>query len=533
MSRQVLFRVTAALLGLATFFLAAEVILRIAGGIVRSARRNEAPTIVDGRLRILCVGESTTAGLNITESMDAEPWPSQLQTILDRAPGGRDVRVINQGIIGAVSDGVADKIEGWLDRYEPHVVITMLGINDEGNLLVYRRGGARQWLTEELKTAQLLVMLWRSVADAGLDRGSAEAALGAEALLDSETRSVLDRLLDRRLDATRNFRFTEIIEIQHELIMVDPGTPFFHLSLLRRVVLEVLTTHEVDEFFSSELGVVASDLTYDERLQEIANWTERTGDRFAGLRLAASVARGARDADAEHKFLIQGMDNPILAGLAMLRQAEFSFGWNRLEERRQNLLRADDALPDDYVWSLLLGDVCFRMLEYDLSAKHFQRALSVRPDVPADHEVAVLGWLANASDLSGDSVRAADFRARIDELQLGRFREFTRFHYRRVVDTVRARGIPVIAMQYPLLSADSLRKLLGYREDVIFVENRANFEAALLESGYWAIFVDRFAGSFGHLTHRGNELIAENVAEAVTKVLPEANPRLQTPGPRP
>ena len=104
MDRQVLFRIAAVLLGLAAVFLAAETVLRIAAGIVESTRRDEAPTIVDGRLRILCVGESTTAGLNITEQMDAEPWPSQLETLLDRAPGARDVRVINQGIIGAVSD---------------------------------------------------------------------------------------------------------------------------------------------------------------------------------------------------------------------------------------------------------------------------------------------------------------------------------------------------------------------------------------------------------------------------------------------
>ena len=117
--------------------------------------------------------------------------------------------------------------------------------------------------------------------------------------------------------------------------------------------------------------------------------------------------------------------------------------------------------------------------------------------------------------------RKAGLRVRRDELELGRFREFTRFYYQRVVDAVRAREIPVIAMQYPLLSAESLRKLLDYREDVTYLENRTNFEAALLDVGYRALFDDLFAGSFGHLTDRGNMLVAENVVEALAEVMPE------------
>ncbi len=76
-------------------------------------------------------------------------------------------------------------------------------------------------------------------------------------------------------------------------------------------------------------------------------------------------------------------------------------------------------------------------------------------------------------------------------------------------------------MQYPLLSVKSLHKLLDYRDDVTYLENRANFEAALLQASYREIFQDNFAGAFGHLSPRGNMLVAENVAGALSAWIPE------------
>ena len=75
-----------------------------------------------------------------------------------------------------------------------------------------------------------------------------------------------------------------------------------------------------------------------------------------------------------------------------------------------------------------------------------------------------------------------------------------------------------------LLSVESLRKLLDYREDVTYLENRTNFEAALLESNYRDIFDDTFAGAFGHLSPRGNLLVAENVADTLTRMRLELVP---------
>lgn len=510
MARKVLFRIAAILIGITTTLLLVEAVLQTASWAARSAERNRSHVPTDGELRIACVGESTTFGL----------WPGQLEEILDERSAERRIRVINRGVVGIRTDGVAREIEGWLDEDRPHLVITMLGINDEGNVLVYPRGGSRGWLMEHSRTMGFLGLLWRSAFNIGGSGAGVDQEPRGDGHLDEELRTRIDRLEALRPEGMKKFRYSEMIDLQRRLLMVDPGTPVYHLAFLKGLVVHHDLEERLDEFFVQEVGVDPAELDDEERLSLIEDWAQRTGDRFAGLRLATSVARWGSNPVLEQTLLEQATHGPELAGLAWLRMADFASRKQQLEPTRQLLLRADDALPDDYQWSLLLGHLAFQYEAYDLAAASFERARMLRSDLPASHELVLIGRLANACEQSGDTVRAAELRTQRDDLEQGRFREFTRFYYRRVIDSVRARQIPVIAMQYPLLSVESLRKLLDYRDDVTYLGNRENFEAALLDARYREIFEDNFAGSFGHLSPRGNRLVAENVADALSDWIP-------------
>jgi lysophospholipase L1-like esterase len=519
MVRWILFRLAAILIGLAGTLLVVEVVLQTASRIAQSKDRGLNVAPIDGELRIACIGESTTFGL----------WPSQLEEILNERTPDRRIRVINRGIVGIRTDGVAREIEQWLDEDQPHLVITMLGINDEGNVLVYPRDGSRGWLLEHSKTARLVALLWRSAFDIGAPGDSENRGPGGDGHLDDETRSKLAQLEGLWPEAIEKYRYSELIEILRDLIVTDPGTPFYHLSYLKGLALHHDLPERIDEFLSNVVGVDPSDLNNEERQREIVSWTERTGDRFAGLKLATSIARWANDPEGERRLIEEAATDDEIAGLAWLRRADFAARRQRREEAREYLLKADEALPDDYQWSLLLGDISFMLEAYDVAAMQFHRALKLWPELPIGHELVWLGRLANAYEQAGNPARAAGYRAQRDELELGRFREFTRFYYQRVIDTVRAREIPVIVMQYPLLSVEGLRKLLDYREDLTYLENRTNFETALLDASYWELFEDNFAGSFGHLSPRGNQLVAQNVADALAEVLPELAPPERDP----
>jgi hypothetical protein len=93
--------------------------------------------------------------------------------------------------------------------------------------------------------------------------------------------------------------------------------------------------------------------------------------------------------------------------------------------------------------------------------------------------------------------------------------EETRKSYQRMGLALRSRGIVWIAMQYPLRRAAKLRELTADFPEAVLVENRENFLEAARRAPSAKLFVDRFAGDFGHCTRDGYELIAEAAEKAV------------------
>ncbi len=80
----------------------------------------------------------------------------------------------------------------------------------------------------------------------------------------------------------------------------------------------------------------------------------------------------------------------------------------------------------------------------------------------------------------------------------------------------------IMPMQYPVISVENLKnnfKNLKNYDKLVFISNEENFKKALLTRKNEEIFIDMFAGSFGHCTDYGNYLIAENVAETVKKII--------------
>ena len=111
---------------------------------------------------------------------------------------------------------------------------------------------------------------------------------------------------------------------------------------------------------------------------------------------------------------------------------------------------------------------------------------------------SVLSELKNIAD-SKDSIKKERGRRAMDALE--KFKK--------------TRGIKLIIMQYPTLDIDELKRMFKGDEGIIFVSNEENFKEALKSSPYEEYFVDRERGSFGHATKKGNQLIAENVAQVI------------------
>ena len=110
-------------LGTVSCLLLLEVGIRVGGFIFISAQeyRNRTSLFKKGYYRIMCLGESTTAG----------QYPPFLDDILNQRNIGVKFTVIDKGVVGINSIAVLSRLEENLDTYKPDMVITMIGINDQ------------------------------------------------------------------------------------------------------------------------------------------------------------------------------------------------------------------------------------------------------------------------------------------------------------------------------------------------------------------------------------------------------------------
>ena len=108
--------------------------MRVAGSVVRNAqdRDNAQRLRQQHQFRILCLGESTTAG-----EAGSLRYPEALQKILNRQNLGVSVVAINMGRSGAVTSELVEQLETEIEAFKPNIVVAMMGINDGGKTHAY------------------------------------------------------------------------------------------------------------------------------------------------------------------------------------------------------------------------------------------------------------------------------------------------------------------------------------------------------------------------------------------------------------
>ncbi|MEI7752582.1 MAG: tetratricopeptide repeat protein, partial [Candidatus Omnitrophota bacterium] len=116
-------------LGLILTTVILEAGLRLGGFVLTSIQehRNRISISRRGVYRILCLGESTTAG----------EYPRFLEESLNQRDIGIKFSVIDKGVPGIRTSAIVALLEANLATYHPDMVITMMGINDYGPHLPY------------------------------------------------------------------------------------------------------------------------------------------------------------------------------------------------------------------------------------------------------------------------------------------------------------------------------------------------------------------------------------------------------------
>ncbi len=115
-------------LGVFLFIFFLEIFLRLGGFLFLflQERKNVLSLKGKGGYRILCLGESTTAlGGN-------DSYPSQLEKVLNGRNTGIKFSVINKGVASIDTTTILTNLTNDLNKYNPDIVVTMMGVNDYG-----------------------------------------------------------------------------------------------------------------------------------------------------------------------------------------------------------------------------------------------------------------------------------------------------------------------------------------------------------------------------------------------------------------
>ncbi len=551
----------ALLAGLVIALLVVEVGLRLGAGWFMHAQQTRAEQALrdaDSPV-VLCLGESTTA------MGGDDSWPSQLQDAL-RERSGREITVINAGVPAATTPVLMLYAESALARYEPAVVVAMMGVNDGMGLTPGREAliDRSHPALEIFRSAKLVRHLWLDHRD----RADAEARTEAAPHPWLDPSFDPEPLLHDEAFIAWVGEFGSIDDLERALRGdIEAGTPNIEAH---RVLARILWDQgRVDEVLAVlDEGVRA--FPEDPRLTvEHATFVAEKGD----LDAAEAILRQALEAYPDRvepgvalgRFLQTHRMRPDLA-LPVLEQAvalgpvdapEYDTGLFELasyliEEdpeaarRWVDLLRQRKDLPPRYRYLLIayhqkMGEmqVVVEMLDelpqelpssprdlmdlgslYD-SLQMPERALTVYEAGARQHpnNELLLTRAAHAYRVAGRHGEAAAAQVEAEAIRDARIDPVTRESYRWLVEETRSRGAALVAVQYPRMDVNDLRQLVGEDAGVLFVDNGPSFEEAIARSGYDRLFIDRFTHQFGHCTREGNRLIAANVAEVIADQL--------------
>jgi tetratricopeptide (TPR) repeat protein len=396
---------------------------------------------------------------------------------------------MNAGLTGSKTDVIVGEVPGWLERFRPHVVVAMMGVNDRGEHVERPTGAIARLgeLVRDLRVYKLYALLADHLRNRLGERTTAPpAASGARAAQGErprgEPRPVLDATFAGRQVAEARKAFERgntalAYRMVDDLLEAEPSNVWV-LGALRdfeeqkprrgydarfRRAERTLRTHH---------ALAPSDVAAAQRLMELyIVWGKP--DRAREVILGSPGGAAIRPADR------------LLVVRQFWRRAIALENEGRVDEARDALGKALElAAPDDA----------------------YERA-------------RLLAQLARLERRAGDDTSAARLKEEVTALRAAGYTERTRDNYRKLHRLLAERGVRLVAMQYPVRPLEPLRDMLGDPSDVLFLSNEQAFQDALRERPYEELFYDSFAGDFGHATAAGNEVLARNVARVLREEL--------------
>ncbi|MFA4981439.1 MAG: tetratricopeptide repeat protein [Candidatus Omnitrophota bacterium] len=526
-----------------------EIGLRLGGFVLSSIqeRRNEASAAKKGAYRIMCLGESTTAG----------QYPAFLGEELNRRSAGMKFSVIDKGIAGTNTSHTVGRLEADLEAYHPNMVITMMGINDEGphmpkesipssnysDMAVTMMGinDKEPHIPKEkisysnisnflrsCRVYKLMRLLQLHIAYKLKGRRSDQLKPVSSGLQDP--REVNRQKIDAYYKLARPYlsqgKGPEAEELFQKIIAANPRDDMAYyvlgwVYLNQDKSLAAMSAYQkaVDLnpqncWIFDELGVLCKERGQMDKAEKIftlaANLNPK--DDWVYNALGWIYLNQGKVVEAEEAYkkavVLNPQDVELYYALGWLYQKQ-----GRIAEVESLYQRAiKDNPEEDWAYSEL-GTFYMGQGKLTEAEKLFKKAVELSPE-----NDRIAGNMILLYEKMGNTRLAEEYRKRAESLGLNHFPAHTAANYRSLRATLAKKGIVYVCMQYPMRNIDPLKKIFqGQTEGIIFIDNEKMFKDALKQGSYSDYFKDIFGGDFGHCTDKGNKLIARNLSDIILK----------------
>jgi len=529
-------------LGIFLFLILLELTLRLGGLIIHldygSSNKITGNVMSEGKsYTILTLGESTTDS-HSAGSLGFS-WPKILEDILNNQSLDDKSSDIKFHVFNVAKGGtntaliLSDLVEN-LDKYRPDIVITMMGINDDWSRLyyVYKPESKFRLFVDNIRVYRMYKLIYSNYKRMS-NKGGNTTLIDTEM---EENLSLSDELLCGNLE--------ENLSLSDELLC---GRYFFNSKKFEEAEDAFKRALELDPENSFAYWGLGD--TYQ---------TRANGDQ-AKSKKARDFYKKSLEIDSKNAFVYIGL------GLACRNLDKY-------QEAEDAFKKALELDPENSFAYWALGDVCQIQKEYQEAEDAFKKALELDPEkdsvysdlgdiylasgnykeaevafkktiyldtvdkaaamyklfiiynnqsrnIPVDIKTMLEEKNVYLKEISITVNNKNFVQSAVGETEEEAIRENTKYHYQLLYDILKERGIKLVVMQYPTRGIQAFKDFynITQQNDILFVSNEENFKKALGEHTYEEIFVDRFAGDFGHCTPKGNSLIAENVAEVVLK----------------
>lgn len=508
------------------FLLILEAGLRTPGSLQAFAQNwlNEYDLADQSQIRILCLGESTTAwGLK-------ESYPKVLERQLRKIYPNKNVVVINAGASGANSTYFKEEISNFLEKYRPHIVTMMLGVNDSWGLEKEEDEGKaaepKGWLATNFQKTRIyrLFRIARINVKDGISFGK-KIAVAPEPPPSRYQNT--PPLFAKAATAFDLQDYESAIRLANEQLAL-PSREFRleSLQILAKAYLALGQMEDSERYFEAAFEENSSIYTFLDASHAAASTEPRTP---ALKELMARILK---------RGLERHPQNPSLT----VALAEFHADFSDPASAKQWLQRAIELEPKDAGLYLRLGQIYQSEENIPQAEAAYKLAAELPTEIPQDkirHSMPLLllkirydkiseaealieelekisnvfnPGLENIKklvrgEISSREITNEEFRPMSSFL---RHRE-TKRNYLSVVSAIKKFGAVPVAVQYPRQSLEQLKELLEYDGGVVFVGNEKNFEEALQAEPYESFFYDNFAENFGHFTPKGSRLVANAI----------------------